>query len=149
MRGSIFALLASAMGSGMFNLPYRIGEVGVVSYVVFLLAASAFSYMGMFLISRLILQFRVESYSAMSEQAYGRYFKRVAEFCVIIYPWGITVCYQVLFTKFVLQLLADNFGLPLYEGETGRQTETYSDTGTPSPSQATGHAWASRPEASS
>ena len=25
MRGAIFALLASAMGSGMFNLPYRIG----------------------------------------------------------------------------------------------------------------------------
>lgn len=24
LRGSIFALLASAMGTGMFNLPYRL-----------------------------------------------------------------------------------------------------------------------------
>jgi hypothetical protein len=51
MRGSIFALLASAMGTGMFNLPYRINEIGIVAYILFVIAAGIFSYLGMYLIS--------------------------------------------------------------------------------------------------
>lgn len=66
MRGSIFALLASAMGTGMFNLPYRIDQIGLIPYFVFVLAGGLFSYFGMYLISRLILKFKVESYSTMS-----------------------------------------------------------------------------------
>lgn len=63
MRGSIFALLASAMGSGMFNLPYRVNQVGVVPFLLFLLATGLFSYIGMYLISRLIIKFKIKSYS--------------------------------------------------------------------------------------
>jgi amino acid permease len=120
MRGSIFALLASAMGTGMFNLPYRIDQIGVVAYLLFVIIGGLFSYLGMYLISRLILKFKVDSYSSMSERAYGNGFRKVAEFCLIIYPWGIIICYQVIFAKFILQLLADNFNLPFYEGKQGR-----------------------------
>ena len=63
MRGSIFALLASAMGTGMFNLPYRVNQIGVAFYLIFIRAGGLFSYYGMFLISRLILKFKVQSYS--------------------------------------------------------------------------------------
>jgi amino acid permease len=114
MRGSIFALLASAMGTGMFNLPYRINQIGVVAYLIFVIIGGLFSYLGMYLISRLILRFNVDSYSTMSEKAYGKWFRKVAEFCLIIYPWGIIICYQVIFAKFILQLLADNFDLAFY-----------------------------------
>jgi hypothetical protein len=65
MRGSIFALLASAMGTGMFNLPYRINEIGLGAYFLFVIAGGMFSYLGMYLISRLILKFKVSSYSEM------------------------------------------------------------------------------------
>lgn len=115
MRGSIFALLASAMGTGMFNLPYRINVTGVIPFIFFVIAGGLFSYLGMFLISRLIRKYKVESYSEMSEKAYGKNFRKVAEFCLIIYPWGITVCFQVIFAKFVMQLLDDNFDLGLYD----------------------------------
>ena len=63
MRGSILALLACAMGVGIFNLPYRISQVGVISYVIFLLLTGLFSYLGMFCMSRVILKFKVNSYS--------------------------------------------------------------------------------------
>lgn len=127
MRGSIFALLASAMGTGMFNLPYRINVTGVIPFVLFVISGGLFSYLGMFLISQLIRKFKVESYSEMSEKAYGKGFRKVAEFCLIIYPWGITVCFQVIFAKFIMQLLADNFGLDFYED---REKELYTDMGT-------------------
>lgn len=65
MRGSIFALLASAMGTGMFNLPYRINQIGVLPYLLFILVSGLFSYVGMYLLSRLINKFSVESYSDM------------------------------------------------------------------------------------
>lgn len=63
MRGSIFALLASAMGTGVFNLPYRIDQIGVFFYVLYLLIAGLFSYLGMYTLSRLIHRFKIESYS--------------------------------------------------------------------------------------
>ena len=120
MRGAIFALLASAMGVGVFNLPFRISQIGIVGYSVFLLSSGLFSYLGMYLMSRAILQFKVDSFSSMSKLAYGYHFQKVAEFCVIFLPWSGTVSYQVLFPKFIIQLLYDNFGIPLYEGDEGR-----------------------------
>lgn len=41
--------------------------------------------------------------------------------CIILYAWGITVCFQVLISKFIIQLLADTFGYNFYEGNGGRQ----------------------------
>lgn len=78
MRGAIFALLASAMGSGMFNLPYRIGQIGVGAYFIYVLAGGLFSYVGMYLISRLIMRFKIRSYSEMCEKSYGSGFRKVA-----------------------------------------------------------------------
>lgn len=66
------------MGTGMFNLPYRITKIGLAPYLVFILAGGFFSYLGMYLISRLILKFKVNSYSEMCEKSYGKYFRRVA-----------------------------------------------------------------------
>lgn len=40
---------------------------------------------------------------------------RVAQFCIIIYPWGITICFQVILSRFVCQILNDNFGFALYK----------------------------------
>lgn len=129
MRGSIFALLASAMGSGMFNLPYRIDKIGIVPFLIFVLAAGLFSYIGMYLISRLIIKFKIHSYSEMCEQSYGKYFRKVAEFCLIFYPWGITVCFQIIFVKFIMQILGDVFKLNFYVENGGRNAEKYTDTG--------------------
>lgn len=78
MRGSIFALLASAMGTGMFNLPFRINQIGTIPFIVFVIAGGMFSYIGMYLISRLIMKYKVESYSEMSEKAYGKGFRKFA-----------------------------------------------------------------------
>lgn len=120
MRGSIFALLAGAMGAGVFNLSFRIGEIGVLSYVLFILIVGLFSYIGMYLLSRLIERFKLESYSDMCERAYGKKFKKLAEFCLVLYSWGTTVSYLVIFAKFAIQLLDDTFSLDLYEDNGGR-----------------------------
>ena len=47
--------------------------------------------------------------------AYGKLLKRVSEFCVIVYAWGITVCFQVVFAKFVVEILEQIFDLDVFE----------------------------------
>ena len=66
------------------------------------------------------------SYSEMSNSAYGKFLKGLSQFCLILYPWGIAVCFQVILTKFIIQLLADSFGLDFYEN---RDDEVYNSTG--------------------
>lgn len=51
------------MGTGMFNLPYRIDQTGVIPFFIFVALGGLFSYLGMYLISRLIMKYKVESYS--------------------------------------------------------------------------------------
>lgn len=126
LRGSIFALLACAMGTGMFNLPYRISKIGVIPYSIFLILSGIFSYIGMYLLSRVITKFNVKSYSEMADKSYGPKFKKIAELCIIFYAWGTSVCYQVLISKFILQLLADTFDFDFYESG-GRQNDTYNE----------------------
>ncbi len=64
----------------------------------------------------------------MCEKAYGRWFRKIAEFCLVVYPWGVTICFHVMFAKFILQIIEDVFKAGLY-AENGRPFETYSDKG--------------------
>ena len=54
------------------------------------------------------------SYSGMCEEAYGAFLKRLSQFCLIIYPWGIAICFQVILTKFIIELLVTIFGFDFY-----------------------------------
>lgn len=57
LRGSIFALLASAMGTGIFNLPLRVAEIGIIPFIFFALLNAVFSYGGMIMMSKLIKKY--------------------------------------------------------------------------------------------
>jgi hypothetical protein len=62
----------------------------------------------------------------MANQAGGKILMRVSQICLIVYPWGITICFQVILAKFLVQLLNDVGGLPLYDN---RDDEVYSRVG--------------------
>lgn len=63
LRGSIFTLLASAMGTGVFNLPSRAENLGVIAFITFVFLGGLFSMIGMLLMVRLIKQNKFTSYS--------------------------------------------------------------------------------------
>ncbi len=62
----------------------------------------------------------------MAYSAGGTILMRISNFCLIIYPWGITICFQVILAKFIIQLLNDVGGLNLYED---RDAEIYNNNG--------------------
>lgn len=78
LRGAIFALLASAMGTGVFNLPERTREIGVLPFAVFIFLGGLFSMIGMIFMVRLILEKKFKSYGEMSQAAYGNVLKRLS-----------------------------------------------------------------------
>jgi len=115
IRGSIFAMLTSALGPRCLSLPYRAGRVGLVSYVVLLFVCGALSYLGMYFMQRIIVRYKVPSYSEMVRRAFGERITKLTEIILITYPLCITVAVQVIFSKFITQLLADVLGFDLFE----------------------------------
>jgi amino acid permease len=66
LRAAILTLLASAMGTGIFNLPERVEQIGIIPFVFFVTVCGFYSYLGMELLSELIRELKVESYSDMA-----------------------------------------------------------------------------------
>ena len=54
--------MASAMGTGIFNLPFRATQTGVLVFIVYVLAAAAFSTIGALLLKKLIQEKGFTSY---------------------------------------------------------------------------------------
>ena len=63
LRGAIFTLIASAMGTGIFNIPIRVKEIGVIPFIIFVIVSALFSMSGMIFMVRLIRRKRFTSYS--------------------------------------------------------------------------------------
>ena len=51
------------MGTGIFNLPLRIDEVGILPFICFALLAAIFSAVGNHFITHLIVRKKFKSYS--------------------------------------------------------------------------------------
>lgn len=57
-----FTMMAAAMGTGIFNLPLRIAEIGILTFVIYITLGAYFSYSGAILISNLYKKFDFSSY---------------------------------------------------------------------------------------
>lgn len=127
MNSVMFGMMASAMGTGIFNLPLRVTEVGLIMFIIYVLLSCLFSFLGTNMLKELVTKLKFESYSETSESASGSVLKRLSQVCLILFPWGIAVCFQVILVKFCLQLLADVLDCDLYSD---REAEVYNSTGT-------------------
>lgn len=115
MNAVMFGMMASAMGTGIFNLPLRITEVGLLTFIFYVIVSGLFSYMGANMLTKLVKSKGYDSYGDASQAAFGSVLKRLSQFCLVLFPWGITVCFQVILVKFSIQLLVDVLDCKLYE----------------------------------
>jgi hypothetical protein len=51
----------------------------------------------------------------MVKRAFGVTAMKYADIVLIVYPWAMSICLQVIFAKFLVQILADVVGMPLYD----------------------------------
>jgi amino acid permease len=98
--------MASAMGTGVFTFPWIAKNTGLAFLLIYIVTAGLCSMTSMYLLMSSAKPNNITSYNELANFAYGKSFKRLSEFCVIIYAWGITVCFQVVFAKFVVEIVA-------------------------------------------
>lgn len=65
-------MMAASMGTGIFNLPLRVTEIGVLTFIFYIVIAAFFCYHGALYIAKLCKIFNFNSYGEMSNEAYGR-----------------------------------------------------------------------------
>ena len=114
------------LGTGNLNLPIRIHQIGLMPFLIVIFMTALLSYLGMYIMSKFMVVYKVVSYSEMVNKSFGRKVMRVAESVLIFYPWAVTISHQVILSKFVMQILHDQLGLPCYHD---REKEVYNLTG--------------------
>ena len=67
----------------------------------------------MYLMELIILKFKVQSYAEMVERAFGSKAMLYSQIMLILFTWAVAICFEVIFMKFMVQLLADVVGLDL------------------------------------
>jgi amino acid permease len=107
-------MLASALGTGCLNLPFRVSELGIIPFVIEMTLVALLSYFGMYMMERMIIKYKVVSYAEMVRRAFGTNVMQAAQALLVLFPWGCSICIQVIFAKFALQVMHDVLGLPLY-----------------------------------
>ena len=106
LRGSIFALCASAIGSGVLSLPYVLRLNGWVLGVVFILvgafgkisrclifAAAAWS---LFMIAESAIKAKVKNFSKLTNYVGGKALELFLQINILIYMWGSCISYQII-----------------------------------------------------
>lgn len=63
IRGSIYAFLTSAIGTGCLNLPVRVHQLGIFPYIVVLCLVGLLSFFGVYFMELVIAKFKVQSYA--------------------------------------------------------------------------------------
>jgi amino acid permease len=106
--------MASAMGIGLFSFPWIAKNTGFLFLLIYIIIGGLFSLTAMHLLISVAIPNCIKSYSDLAALAYGKAFKRISEFCVIFYAWGITICFQVVFAKFVVEILDQTFNLDVF-----------------------------------
>lgn len=84
-------------------------------YALYVTLAGLFSYLGCVLLQKLILKKGFKSYGEVSQAAFGSWLTIVTQVSLIFFPWAVSVCFQVLMAKFIIEILSDNLGFDLYE----------------------------------
>lgn len=115
------------MGTGLFSYPWIASNTGLASLIIYIVVGGMFSLYAMYLLMSVSQPNNIKTYNELAELAYGKVLKRISEFCVVFYAWGITICFQVVFAKFVVEIISQIFdSINLYQP--GSRTE-FNSTG--------------------
>jgi len=104
LRGSIFNLSSSFLGSGLLTLPYVMKIMGVIPATL----ACILSAVTFFLSSKVLMLFASyyssHSYSSLIQEAFGKATNNIFLMIVIVGFMGSTISYLILITGLILDV---------------------------------------------
>ena len=105
LRGSIFSLCASAIGSGVLSLPYVLGLDGWVLGLVFILVGAFAAAWSLFMIAESAIKAKVENLSKLSNLSGGIKLERFLQSNIFVSLWGSCISYQIIISTLVARFL--------------------------------------------
>ena len=99
MRGSIFALMATAIGAGVLSLPYVVKQSGLIVGCVNLIGGSLISYTSMRLLTWACWRTKCWNYSKLISDTFGGIHGKILSWVIMIWTLGSTVPYNIIISK--------------------------------------------------
>lgn len=109
LRGSIFALCASAIGSGVLSLPYVLGLCGWGLGIIFMMTGALAAEISLRMLAHLAVTHQMPNYSSIAIKAGGQKLNLLLSIMILAFMFGSCISYQIIVTS-LLQYVCVHFG---------------------------------------
>jgi len=99
LRGSIFALCASAIGSGVLSLPYVFGLCGWGLGFIFMCTGAIAAEISLRMLAHLAVKHNMPNYSKIATLAGGKTLNNILSTLILIFMFGSCISYQIIVTS--------------------------------------------------
>ena len=93
LRGSVFALCASAIGSGVLGLPYVLRLNGWVEGFILIVIGAIAGCWSLFMIADSAIKAKVMNMSRLANHVGGKALELFLQINILIYMWGSCISY--------------------------------------------------------
>ena len=105
VRGSIFTLVSTAIGSGCLSLPGRMANSGIFLHLIIMFITASVAYLSIVTIARTAEKYNTYAFSDLIAKSLGHRWGVLIDFIIIIYIYGTVIGYQILVGEFVPSIL--------------------------------------------
>ena len=110
LRGSIFALCASAIGSGVLSLPYVLGLCGWGAGILFMLLGATAAEISLRMLAHLAVKHKMPNYSKIAIAAGGQGLNYLLSIMMLLFMFGSCISYQIIVTS-LFSYVCGQFGM--------------------------------------
>lgn len=96
LRGSIFALMATALGAGILALPKMSMTIGLIPAVVFIFGGAITAVITMSMLIKASSKMEISNYSPLVRIVFGKYVSFFFDFFMCLYLIGSIISYQII-----------------------------------------------------
>ena len=93
IRGSIFALSASAIGAGVLSLPYVLRLTGYVAGVLFMCLGALAAEWSLSLLAHLAVHHNLPNFSGITMAAGGKPLTKMLAWCILLFMFGALISF--------------------------------------------------------
>lgn len=110
LRGSIFSLCASAIGSGVLSLPYVLNLCGWAQGVFFMLLGAFGAEVSLRMLATIAVEQGLPNYSKIAIKAGGNGLNLLLSIMILLFMFGSCISYQIICTS-LFQYVCKQFGM--------------------------------------
>jgi len=93
LRGSVFSLCASAIGSGVLSLPYVLKLCGWVIGLIYIIVGAFAACWSLYLIAEAAIRVKANNISQLARKAGGPVMEKILSVMILIYMYGSCISY--------------------------------------------------------